>query len=245
VRRLWRKAGRDRGVQRSRAAAFAAGWLVLVVALVSPLDALGGLLFSGHMVQHELLMVLAAPLLVLGRPLGVWAWGLPQRWRPWAGRCAAIAPVAWLWRLLTHPPTAWALHGLALWAWHVPVAFQAALASDALHSLQHASFLFTALLFWWGPLGRAARQDAGASLLYLFTTMVHTGALGALLTLSPTLWYPAYAGSTAAFGLDPLEDQQIGGLIMWIPAGLAYLAAGIAVLAGSLREVDAARRWTL
>ena len=238
LHRLWRKAGRDRGVHGTQAAAFAAGWLVLVVALVSPLDALGGLLFSGHMVQHELLMVVAAPLLVMSRPLAVWTWGLPVTWRRAAGHCAASAPVAWLWRLLTYPPAAWALHGVALWAWHVPSAFEAALASNAIHALQHISFLFTALLFWWAPLGRAARTDSGASMLYLFTTMVHTGALGALLTLSPTLWYPAYAGSTAAFALDPLEDQQIGGLIMWIPAGIVYAIAALVLLAGWLRKSE-------
>jgi putative membrane protein len=235
LHRLWRSAGRGRGVRRVQAAAFLGGWLVLAAALVSPIDALGSMLFSVHMVQHELLMVVAAPLLAASRPLAVWTWALPRAWRPWAGRCTKSLPVASLWRLVRYAPAAWALHALALWAWHVPAFFEAALASTAVHTLQHLSFFLSALLFWWAPIGRASRAGAGAAVLYLFTTMVHTGALGALLTLSPTLWYPWYAGCTAALGLEPLEDQQIGGLIMWIPAGLAYLAAALAILARALR----------
>ena len=200
--RLWRKAGAGRGLGMARAASFGAGWLALVVALVSPLDALGGHLFSAHMVQHEVLMILAAPLLVIGRPLAVWTW---------------------------------ALHGLALWVWHLPPFFEAALQSPGVHTLQHASFLVTALLFWWPPLGGASRAGHGSSMLYLFTTMVHTGALGALLTFSTVPWYPAYGASTPALGFDLLEDQRLGGLIMWVPAGLAYLVVALAAAARLLQ----------
>jgi len=236
VRNLWRRAGRGRGVDAWQVTAFALGQLALVAALVSPLDALGGLLFSAHMVQHEVLMVVAAPLLIIGRPLAVWTWGLPPCWRTGAGHAVRVRPVATTWRLATQPAVAWALHGVVLWAWHMPALFEAALASPAIHTLQHTSFFATALLFWWAPLGSASRQGQGASMFYLFSTMVHTAALGALLTLSPALWYPAYAATTPALGIDPLEDQQLGGLIMWVPAGLAYLAAGLALAARWLRE---------
>ena len=241
LRALWRRAGPGRGVDAWQAAAFAGGQLALVAALVSPFDALGSLLFSAHMVQHEILMVVAAPLLIIGRPLAVWAWGLPPRWRAGAGRAARLPPVAGCWRLATHPAVAWALHGVVLWAWHLPAFFEAALADAALHTLQHTSFFVTALLFWWAPLGSASRRRQGASMFYLFSTMVHTAALGALLTLSPALWYPSYAATAPAFGLDPLEDQQLGGLIMWVPAGLAYLAAGLALAARWLRAPAAPR----
>jgi cytochrome c oxidase assembly factor CtaG len=117
---------------------------------------------------------------------------------------------------------------LALWAWHVPALFDAALRSPAMHILQHASFLASALLFWWAALGGApAPARRGVAMVLLFTTMLHTGALGALLALAPAPWYPHYVDSAAA-GLDPLEDQQLGGLVMWVPGGLAYLAAGLA-----------------
>jgi putative membrane protein len=194
----------------------------------------GQSLFSAHMVQHEVLMVVAAPLLVIGRPLAVWVWGLPAAWRQPAARATRLPAVRGLWTFLTYAPAAWALHGIVLWAWHLPALFEAALRNPWVHTAQHLSFFFTALLFWWAPLGSRSQTGRGASMLYLFTTMVHTGALGALLTLSPTIWYPAYGPTAAALGVDPLEDQQLGGLVMWVPAGLAYLFAGIACAASAL-----------
>jgi putative membrane protein len=233
VARLWRHAGGLRGIGRRQVAAFAAGWVVLVIALVSPLDALGASLFSAHMVQHELLMVVVAPLMVLGRPLAAWAWAFSPAQRQVIGRGLRVRWWASTWAWLTDPLAAWVLHALALWLWHVPRFFDAALANEGWHALQHASFLGTALLFWWAVLGRDARsrQNSGFALAYLFTTMLHTSALGALLTLAPTPWYEGYATTTALFGLGPVEDQQLGGLVMWIPGGFAYVAAGLVMVA--------------
>lgn len=232
--RLWQHAGRGRGVHGGRAACFALGWLTLLVALVTPLDALGGHLFSAHMLQHESLMVLAAPLLVLGRPLAVWAWALAPGWRRRLGR--AFHHPLWRrpWRAITAPLSAWSLHAIVLWGWHVPVLFEAALASNAVHGWQHVSFLFGALLFWWSALGPSSRTALGFALLSLFTTMLHTGALGALLTLSPQVWYPSYLSRTGTFGIDALSDQQLGGLLMWLPAGMVYLVTGLALVARGL-----------
>jgi len=225
----------------SRAVLFAAGLAVLVLPLVSPLDHLGDEeLLSAHMLQHEALMVVAAPLFVLGRPLAAFAWALPPAWRRATGRF--FHQPAWRvpWLLVTAPLAAWLVHALVLWLWHVPAAFEAALASEAVHALQHTSFLLAALLYWWSVIGHE-RQRA-AAMPSLFTTMIHTGALGALLTLSPIAWYPTYATRTLAFGLDPLEDQQLGGLIMWIPAGAAYLACGLATAARWLRRQEPLER---
>ncbi|VTU39452.1 cytochrome c oxidase assembly factor CtaG [Variovorax sp. PBL-H6] len=214
------------------AAAFVAGWLALGVAFVSPLDGLGAWLFSAHMVQHEILMLVAAPLLVLGRPLGVWLWALPAAARTRIGRGVQARSVRGAWRWLTLPATAWGLHLVALWGWHIPRAFEAALVHPALHAVQHTSFLVSALLFWWTVLApRAGHAGRGFAMLSLFTTMAHTGALGALLTLAPAPWYASYFESASAFGLDALEDQQLGGLVMWVPGGLAYLIAALAVAA--------------
>jgi putative membrane protein len=229
VARLWRKAGRGRGLAQGQAARFAAGWLTLCVALVSPVDTLGGALFSMHMVQHELLMVLAAPLLVLGRPLQAWTWAMPGPWRPRLAQAAHAWPLAAAWQAVTAPLAAWTLHALALWAWHAPLLFEAALADDRVHALQHASFLGSALLFWWAVLGRGTRRPDGSSVASVFTTLLHTGALGALLTFAPTPWYAHYRGA-AALGLSALEDQQLGGLVMWVPGSLAYLVAGLAIV---------------
>jgi len=239
--RLWRQAGPGRGVTATQAWAFATGWLMLGVALVSPLDTLGGHLFSAHMVQHELMMVVAAPLLVIGRPLATWTWALPPAQRRVVGRCFQARGWLRLWATLADPLVAWAVHALALWAWHIPAFFDASLRSEPVHIAQHASFLVTALFFWWAVLGHdpRGRYGPGHSAAYLFTTMLHTGALGALLSLAPTPWYPTYVPLTSALGFDPVEDQQLGGVVMWVPAGLAYVIAALWVLGRMLTRARA------
>jgi len=121
--------------------------------------------------------------------------------------------------------------------WHAPALYQATLTSGAVHTLQHVSFLGAALLFWWALLhGREGRIGRPAAVIYLFTTAVHTSLLGALLTFSSRLWYPIYQATTGPWGLTPLEDQQLAGLIMWVPAGMAYLGAALALAATWLSE---------
>lgn len=245
VERMWRRSGAGGGIRRWQAACFTGGWLTLAVAMLTPLHPLGQVLFSAHMVQHELLMALAAPLLVLGRPLVPLLWALPMRWRRRLGGWTKVSAVRGGWRTVSAPFAAWLLHAAALWLWHLPAPYTAALASESMHALQHASFLGTGLLFWWALLhGREGRMGYGASVFYLFATAMHSSALGALLTLAPSPWYGAYEGATAAWGLTPLEDQQLAGLIMWIPAGFAYLVAGLVLVAAWMRESERrAVRW--
>jgi len=229
VARLWRRAGARRGLGLGQVLAFAAGWSLLAAALLSPLDAWAEQLFCAHMLQHELLMLAAAPLLVLGRPLAAWAWALPQ------GRSRALGAFfrtpGWQvgWQAITRPLGAWALHALALWGWHLPALFDAALHNEAVHALQHTSFLGTALLFWWSVLRPQARRrtTAGPALLSLFTTLLHTGALGALLTLAPQALYMDPRATALPWGLDPLADQQLGGLLMWVPGSIVYLGCAL------------------
>jgi putative membrane protein len=238
-RRVWRESARGRGVRKWEAWAFGFGWLALFVALVSPLHPWGEVLFSAHMTQHEVLMLVAAPLLVLGRPLVPFLWALPARWRLRVGSIGKQRSVQSVWRALTNPLVAWAIHAVALWMWHIPSLFQATLTSDFIHTLQHLSFLGSALLFWWALIhGRRGLMGYGAAVLYMFTTSVHSGVLGALITFARSAWYPAYANSTASWGLTPLEDQQLGGLIMWVPAGLVYIIAGAALMVGWMHESE-------
>lgn len=245
IERIWRRSGAGRGIRRWEAACFAAGWLTLLVAMVSPVHRMGEVLFSAHMVQHELLMAIAAPLLVLGRPVIPFLWAIPIRWRRSIGGWAKAGAVAGAWRGVTNPLAAWLLHAAALWIWHLPGAYGASLASEGMHTLQHASFLGTALLFWWALVhGREGRMGYGASVFYLFATAMHSGGLGALLTFAPRPWYAGYAATTTAWGLTPLEDQQLAGLIMWIPAGASYLVAALLLLAAWMRESERrASRW--
>jgi putative membrane protein len=237
VRAIWRSAGRGHGIRTWEAAAFVGGWIALAIGLVSPLHRLGEVLFSAHMAQHELLMVMAAPLLVLGRPVIPFLWGLPISWSRVLGAWSAGPLVSIPWTVLTRPSVAWVVHAVAIWVWHAPSLYQATLASDTIHTLQHVSFLGTALLFWWALLhGRTGRVGRPAAVIYLFTTMVHTSLLGALLTFSTNLWYPLYEATTLPWGLTPLEDQQLAGVIMWVPAGLAYVVATLALASTWLRD---------
>jgi putative membrane protein len=232
VAALWRKAGVGRGIRAAAAARFAAGWAVLAIALLSPLDPAAAGSFGLHMVQHELLMVVAAPLLVLGRPREAWAWALPRSVKRALAAFTRLPGLGTTWRWITEPAGSWVLHAAALWTWHLPSFFDAALASQGVHALQHASFFGSALAFWWAVLGRGARQPDAACVASLFTTMLHTSLLGALLALAPTPWY---AVDPAWLGLTALEDQQLGGMVMWLPGGLAYLVAGLAIVARWLR----------
>jgi putative membrane protein len=237
--RLWRRAGVDQGIRRWEAACFAAGWLGLFIALVSPLDALGGILFSAHMAQHEVLILIAAPLLVLGRPLAPFLWALPKEARETAGHWVQAPPVARAWRSLTAPVTVWVLHGVALWIWHLPDLYQATLGDDFIHALQHLSFFGSAALFWWALIhGRFGRLGYGAAVLWVFTTSMHSGVLGALLTFAPRLWYPIYEARTGEWGLSALEDQQLAGLIMWVPAGVLFIVLGLGLFAAWLGEAE-------
>ena len=224
-----------RGVTRRQSVCFWAGWGSLAAALISPLHTLGEALFSAHMAQHEVLMLVAAPLLVLSRPLVPMLWGLPLQWRRTAGQSAKTPLAQRFWRGLTCPFTAWWIHAVALWIWHAPVLFQATLSSELVHALQHASFLFSALLFWWSLFYARGRAAYGLGVLYIFTTAVHTSILGALLTFARTVWYPAYGSRAVVWGLTPLEDQQVGGLLMWVPAGVVYLVAGLALFGAWLQ----------
>ena len=205
--------------------------MVLLGALVSPLHALGETLFSAHMVEHELLMAVAAPLLVMARPGNAMLWAFPAAWRLAMGGLVRSRSCKSVWQWLTSPVAATVLHGVAIWAWHVPALFDAALESETLHWLQHLSFFVTALLFWWALVhARGRERGYGAAVFYLFATALHSGFLGVLLTFAPM---PLYSGQSAAsgWGLTRLEDQQLAGLIMWIPGGTIYALAAL-VFAG-------------
>jgi cytochrome c oxidase assembly factor CtaG/cytochrome c2 len=208
---------------------FSSGLVVLASALVSPLHELGERLFSAHMIQHELLMAIAAPLLVLGNPVVPLAWSLPDQLR---------RPVARLFTIGVPPLAAFLLHSAAIWIWHFPPLYDASVSSEAIHAAQHLSFLGTALLFWWSLFQtRGHRGNEGAAILYLFLTAIHTTLLGALLTVSDTPFYSVYSETASRiWGLTRIEDQQLGGIIMWIPGGMVYLFGALFLMLRSLRE---------
>jgi putative membrane protein len=232
TQRLWRSAGGGRGVNYNRVAAFWTGWLIVALAVTSPLHWIGERLFTAHMVEHELLMLIAAPLMAWARINGPMLWSLPSKLRAPVGRVLRTGPLATTWSLFSHPLSATGLHGLALWIWHAPPLYAWALENVAVHRLQHVSFFATALLFWWvlfhgrGP-GRSARLRDGIGIVCLFVTVLHSGVLGALLTLSTRVWIPGQGALAADFGLSKLEDQQLAGILMWVPMGALYTCVAL------------------
>jgi cytochrome c oxidase assembly factor CtaG/cytochrome c2 len=185
-------------------------------------------LFSAHMVQHLLLVLVAAPLFVvaeLSQPaLRALPRGLLAGLHAWWTRGGAVQTIA---RGFVAPAAAWVLHVGTLVFWHVPAPYSWAIRSDAVHALEHLSFLGTGVLFWWvalQPTGRR-RLGYGAGVLYVCSAGVVMGALGAILTFAPSPWYTDHLLTTGAWRLTPLQDQQLAGVIMWAPSSLVYLAA--------------------
>jgi putative membrane protein len=203
---------------------YIAGVVIMFLALVSPIDALSDdYLFSAHMFQHLLLSQVVPPLLLLGIPAAWWEQLL--WWRP----------MAKMESFLSVPVLAWLIGIVALWIWHWPRLFGLALENQGIHIAQHLCFMVTGCIFWWpivSPLPRH-RLTTGVACLYLFTACTVSSLLGIFITLSSTILYPFYST-----GDDPLnilaalrehisvrEDQQLGGLLMWIPCCLIYASA--------------------
>jgi cytochrome c oxidase assembly factor CtaG len=151
-------------------------------------------------------------------------WALPKALRGRAGAFVQSKPIALAWRVFTRPVNATLAHGAAIWLWHAPAVFDAAVENLMLHRLQHLSFLVTGLLFWWSLFRRAG---SGAAVGHLFVTMLHMSVLGALIALAPHVLYHIQTADALAFGLTPLQDQQLAGLVMWVPAGTIYAGAAL------------------
>jgi cytochrome c oxidase assembly factor CtaG len=230
--RLLRRADKSRPTLIRNAALFLTGWLVLTAATISPLHEGGEHSFTLHMIEHELIMLAAAPLMALSRPLGVMIWSLPSPGRAGTSRWARRGMPYMLWRQATSPLTATLVQIGTIWLWHAPGPFELALRHEGWHIVQHICFLVSALLFWWAMVfGRDGRQGYGLSAFYLFITSLAEGGLGALMTFSASPWYADYvAMKMGLIGLSPEQDQQLAGLIMWIPGGMIHAGAAIIMI---------------
>lgn len=241
LRRLWGAAGVGRGVSRAQAAAFIGGLVVCWIALESPVDALGSALFSGHMLQHELLAVVAAPLLVLGEPAAVVPRGLRPPWRrrlgriehrlTGAGRASATGP---------RYVAAFLIFVGSFWVWHVPALYDAALRSELVHSLQHVTLLTGALVFWYAAVSRRGHRNPLAGVGLGFAATIQGAWGGTLFVFSNQAIYEPYSSTTQPWGLDPVEDINLGGVIM-LAAGPVFLLAVVALLVRFLTAMDDGR----
>lgn len=219
-----------------RTTAWLAGLAVILVALESPLDALADDLLTAHMTQHLLLAMVAPPLLALAAPVT-----LALRAASGPARRGLLLPLLHTRavRMLASPLLAWIVFGAVMWFAHFSPLYEAALDSPAIHAAEHALFLVSGLLFWWPVVGAdpvPGRWRWGARLAYVLSQMPVNAAVGLALYFTSYVVYPHYASTTRAWGLDPLTDQQIAGLVMWGAGDLALLAAFMGLAAAWIRS---------
>lgn len=216
---------------------FIAGLATLVLALASPIEAYEGQLFSVHMVQHMLIELVAAPLLLLGAPVTL----ALRAASPWLRRRLLAILQSRVVHLISFPIVAWVLFTGVNWGWHFSVLYNQALENPWLHYVEHASFLAAALLFWWPALGvdpSRWRMPHPVRLLYLFVAMPQNSFLGVALLSAGTVLYPHYVTNLRAWGPTPLDDQRLGGTLMWVGGDLAFLAGMAVVIAGWMAYED-------
>jgi putative membrane protein len=240
--RQWRERRLPQSALR-RAAAFGVGILLLVVTLLSPLDVWGDQLFAAHMAQHLILMMLAPPLLVLGRPFVVALWALPAGGRRavgvWWMRSRRLRALI---GFLLGPLAAWLLASAALWFWHLPRPYELAFERPGVHVVEHLSFFLTSILFWRivvdGP--QSGRLSIGGTMIFVVTFAMENAMLAALLIFAPRVLYSVHSATPAWSGLKPLEDQQLAGVLMWAVTGLVDMLAlcllFVALLASAQRR---------
>jgi putative membrane protein len=240
----WRLSARGRrAVPLWRPGLVAAGLTAVAAALLSPIAGAAHARFSTHMFQHVLLVMLAPPLVMLADPLPAALWALPRRVRLAAGRLLAPgAPFRRLWRVLTWPPAAWLVSALALWLWHLPGAYEAALRDDLLHDAEHLVLFGAGILGWWPLIGPAPRVRGHLAyslrVVYLILTGGQQALLGLVLSTSPVVLYGSYEAEAAARGLSPLEDQADGGVIMWATSGAVGLVTLLVLMYRLLAQED-------
>lgn len=193
---------------------FLSGMLIMFLALVSPLDELGdAYLFSAHMVQHLCLTIIGPPLLLLGTPEWLVKPALQNK---------VIFNVA---KVLTYPAVAFVLYNVDFWLWHAPPLYNATLENQNIHILEHLTFIIFGLLYWWpifSPSKDLPRLPIGGQIFYLFLSGMPSVLLGAGLTFTPPLYAP-YIAAPRIWGISAATDQQLGGLIMWVPVSIFYI----------------------
>jgi putative membrane protein len=236
--RILGKRGSPRTPSVARRASFYSGLVLATTAVVSPLHGWSEALFAAHMIQHLVLVIVSAPLIVLGAPTAPLIAGLPAPASRSASKVLRVlrkrAP------LLRHPVWIWALHAAVIWAWHLPYLYDLALENETMHGLEHATFLGTALLLWGAVFGERPVGE-GASVLLMFATGLQSAALGALLALAGTVLYESHSVAAPIVGVDALTDQQLAGVIMWIPPGILYLAVSGLMLSRLLADARPSR----
>jgi len=222
-------------VSRHQVVVFVSGMVLLFLALASPLDELGDeYLFSAHMLQHLVLTMIGPPMLLLGTP----GWLI----EPLLRRRAVLR----IGKVLTYPAVAFLLFNVNFWLWHAPSLYNATLSDENVHILEHLLFLITATIYWWpvfSPVEEVLpRLSLGGQILYIFLGGMPSVALGAGLTFLPPLYAPYIQQAVRAWGISPAADQQLGGLIMWVPLNIAYIIVVSVLFIRWMQQQDAKQR---
>jgi len=236
VRRVTERHPRN-PASRWRTASFLSGLLVLLVALTSPIDAYEGSLFSVHMLQHMLLELVAAPLLVLAAPATL----ALRAATPWVRGVLLAVLHSRVVAVVSFPLLAWIVFAGVNWGWHFSGLYDQALEDPGLHDLEHLSFLAAALLFWWPVAGLDPsrwRMPYPVRLFYLFLAMPQNSFLGVALMSAPEVLYPHYLSNVRDWGPTPIVDQNVGGMLMWVGGDVAFLLAMGLIVAAWVRQED-------
>src|SRR5450759_4016029 len=237
---------RANSASRWRTAAFWLGLATILLALQSPIEILARQLFWAHMVQHLLLMAVAAPLLALASPWTRMWRALPLRWRRSIAkplfRDPRLQPVRWAYRNVSRPGVVWFLAAANLWIWHIPGLYDMTLRNHLVHHLEHSLFLGLSIAFWAQVIDQVpfnARLGSLARASYVFLAMVGSWGLAAVLSFATSPFYAYSLLPSRPGGISALTDQQLGGGMMWVPGAIPYSIAFIALLFRWLAEEDA------
>lgn len=247
-RRLRLKGRQSRGLATGwRLAAYWTALVLIGLALLSPVDVLAGQLFFMHMIQHLILMMLSAPLLMLANPLPFLLWGLPDRARRATG--AALSKLLHrhsatrkTLRTVTSPGIVWLFFVFVLIGWHDPTLYNAALRNDLVHDIEHLSFFGAALLYFWHVVGAGPRihkrLSPAGQILFVIAAIPPNMLTGIAIAFSDQVIYTYYLGVPRVWGIDALGDQMLGGVIMWVPGSMMYIIAVLILAARWLQSEE-------
>jgi cytochrome c oxidase assembly factor CtaG len=214
-----------------RLAAYLGGLAVLGISLMSPIDVLGGQLFTMHMIQHLLMIMLAPPLLLIANPLPFFMWGLPPGPRRVVGQLlGGSSGFRRGVRTLTAPGLVWMAFVAVYIGWHDPNAYNAALRSDLVHDLEHLTFFGSAMLYWWLVIGAGPRLrslSSGMRLVFLLASVPVNMAAGVAIAFAAEPIYSYYTTMPRLWGISVMQDQMLAGVIMWIPGSMMHLMAAL------------------
>ncbi len=237
-----RKRGRRNLANRKRLVAYWGGLITLAIALMSPVDPLGGQLFFMHMLQHMTTIMVSAPLLWLGAPFPFLLWGMPRQTRKWIG--GLFSPGSLVHAVLaqlTKPPVVWFAFIVVYAGWHDPNLYNLALWHGWVHDIQHLTFFATAMLFWWSVIGAAPHitpTPVWARLVMVVCVIPINMAIGIVIATSAEVLYSYYNSIPRIWGLTVLEDQSYAGVLMWTSGSEMLVLAIIFLIADAMRSAD-------